>query len=862
MKTGSGELFVIPAKAGIQGWFKLASFHEAHFTNRIALVLFCLFSPFASGQGSEDFPDYLIGYTQFRNDIPGGQFYNTETARAWVVRGDGTGHREIASDLPNEPHSWTQFAGWSPDGKKAIIGRGWEDPENAAWEREHQTFRMTEGWLYDMFLVDLETGESKNLTAIDRVSIYNTGLFYWPDDPTRLGFQALIDGISHPFSMDLDGRYKRDLTEGSGEFAYGFEVSPDGERIAYHSNYQIVVANRDGSAPEKIDTGNPFNFVPQWSPDGEWLMFVSGEHYDCHPTVVRRDGTGLRKLADRNGHPGVVEPLEEPDFHSASSDVPVWSGDGRWIYYTAKMGDNVELMRVDLVGKTQRLTESPQGSRNYHPKLSPDGRWVVFGSDRTGTMQLLVMPAGGGEPKVVTDAPAGYAAMHAHWRPVSGNGSETTYRISTFSADVTVPLGHALMGGGIAAASEVVDPLLAKGIVLSGSGAPLVLVSVDWCEIRNAAYDRWREALAEAAGTSRERVLVSSVHVHDAPVADLEAQRLLDQVGLEKSLCDVEFHEQAVQKVAEALKDSLKEAVPVTHYGIGEATVEKVASNRRVLFPYGVKFPRNSATSDEEVRAAPEGTIDPKLKTVSFWNGDQPVAALSGYAVHPMSYYGKGGVSYDFVGMGREKRQAETPDVFQAYFSGCSGDVTAGKYNTGAPENRPVLADKMYQGMKKAWENTAKYPLTSIGFRNVALELPVRDTPGFSMEEMKATLANPEVSTFNRNLAAMGISWRKRTEAGRPIDVPALDFGKAQILLMPAESFVQYQLDAQAARPDSFVMVLGYGECAPGYIPSKQATEEKFIETHTWCWVHPGADVAMMKAIGAALATGKVDAKE
>jgi hypothetical protein len=130
------------------------------------------------------------------------------------------------------------------------------------------------------------------------------------------------------------------------------------------------------------------------------------------------------------------------------------------------------------------------------------------------------------------------------------------------------------------------------------------------------------------------------------------------------------------------------------------------------------------------------------------------------------------------------------------------------------------------------------------------------------MDEMKATLANPEVSTFNRNLAAMGISWRKRNEGRRPIDVPALDFGKAQILLMPAESFVQYQLDAQAARPDSFVMVLGYGECAPGYIPSKQATEEKFIETHTWCWVHPGADVAMMKAIGAALATGKVDAKE
>jgi len=33
-----------------------------------------------------------------------------------------------------------------------------------------------------------------------------------PDDPTKLGFTALIDGVSHPFRMDLDGRNKIDLT--------------------------------------------------------------------------------------------------------------------------------------------------------------------------------------------------------------------------------------------------------------------------------------------------------------------------------------------------------------------------------------------------------------------------------------------------------------------------------------------------------------------------------------------------------------------------------------------------------------------------------------------------------------------------
>ena len=70
------------------------------------------------------------------------------------------------------------------------------------------------------------------------------------------------------------------------------------------------------------------------------------------------------------------------------------------------------------------------------------------------------------------------------------------FRLATFSADVTVPMGHALMGGGIRPAQKVADPLFANGWVLLGGDKPTVMVSVDWCEIRNAAYERWRTVLA------------------------------------------------------------------------------------------------------------------------------------------------------------------------------------------------------------------------------------------------------------------------------------------------------------------------------------------------------------------------------
>ena len=90
--------------------------------------------------------------------------------------------------------------------------------------------------------------------------------------------------------------------------------------------------------------------------------------------------------------------------------------------------------------------------------------------------------------------------------------AEGPYSVATFRVDVTVPIGHACMGGGIAPAKEIIDPLYAQGVVLMGGDQPIVWLSVDWCEIRNDAYDGWREALAEAAGTSRERVLLAAIH--------------------------------------------------------------------------------------------------------------------------------------------------------------------------------------------------------------------------------------------------------------------------------------------------------------------------------------------------------------
>lgn len=364
-------------------------------------------------------PRPLIGYTELRTNLPGGRHVNVRTMRAAVVRSDGSGQRLLAADLANEPDAWTQFAGWSPDGKTAIIGRGWQSPENAQWEEEHKTFRHTkEGWLLDASLVEIATGHAENVTAVERVSFYNS-VFFWPNDPDgKLGLTALINGASKPFRMDRDGRNKVDLNQGSQGFAYGFSSSRDGTRIAYHENYQVYLANANGSNRIRVTTGQPFNFAPTWSPDGQWVLFVSSEHSNCHPHIVRADGTGLKKLADRSGYRGVIEFLDVPDFHGGSSDTPIWSADGKSVFYTAKVGNNVELFQVTLDGQTQQLTKSADGTRHYHPQPSADGQSLLYGSKRDGVRQLFVMGLADRTEHRLTNLSPGHAAMWPHWQPI------------------------------------------------------------------------------------------------------------------------------------------------------------------------------------------------------------------------------------------------------------------------------------------------------------------------------------------------------------------------------------------------------------------------------------------------------------
>jgi len=388
-------------------------------------------------------------------------------------------------------------------------------------------------------------------------------------------------------------------------------------------------------------------------------------------------------------------------------------------------------------------------------------------------------------------------------------------QVAVFDIDISPPVGYKMPYGIVINTWDL--GLRAKGVVLSGTEKPIVLVSLDWLGIANDCYDEFKRSLARAAGTTPERVAVHVVHQHDAPYP--------------RDFINDNFALSVIHRLEMAVANSLENTFPVTHIGLGEAQVYKVASSRRLLGSDGkVKAMRWTACKDSTLRAEPEGLVDPTLSALSFWNGDKPVAVLNFYATHPQSYYGTGVPNPDYPGIARFYRQLALPDALQVYFTGAGGNVGAGKYNDGSHENRGVLAERIADGMRRAWENTRRSPVTASDIK-------------WSVEPVSLPLDS---------VKAGKILW-ERFKSGKKVDLQCLAIAnRARILFMPGELTVEYQLAAKKMRPDLFVAMAAYGDLGFGYIPTAAAFPQEGYEVEV-AKVTPGAEDVLLEAMAGLL---------
>ena len=439
-----------------------------------------------------------------------------------------------------------------------------------------------------------------------------------------------------------------------------------------------------------------------------------------------------------------------------------------------------------------------------------------------------------------------YISLHAQ-------DEEEGLRMSTFDMDVTPPVDRDFLTYNKQVGTWDLG-LRAKGVVIQGAGAPIVLCAIDWIAISNEGMDAFKGSLAEAAGTTPERVSVNVLHQHDAPWFDLGAEEQLLAVGTDPASYttinfDGSFGREVLYDLRNTVRRALEHSTPVNKIGFGEAEVFKVASNRNIYDENGmVRATRYTATTDPDIRAEPEGVIDPMVSVVSFWNDDEPVAVMSFYATHPQSYYLTGIPNPDFPGVARFFRQLAVPQALHIHYTGAGGNIGAGKYNDGSKENRLILAERLADGMKRAWEATEIQDIPSDGlvWEVEKVALPV----GQHLYKIRDQINENDSILINNNHMARKLAFLDRMEHGKKLDLGMLKAGNVRILFMPGELFVEYQLAAKAERPDLHVAMSAYGDLGPGYIGTTlQYSKGGYEVSERASNVDPSVESVLMDAI-------------
>ena len=203
--------------------------------------------------------------------------------------------------------------------------------------------------------------------------------------------------------IDRDWRFDR----GDNTY-YGWRLSPDGARVAFGArtdgNDDIWIKELPTGLSRRLTFDEGVQLAPWWSPDGRSVFYLSG------PTPARHVWS---RNADGTGQPG---PLLEEGTYSRG----LWSRDAEWLVLrTMSVGqtpgprDVVALRPATDSTPIPLLTSAEYGEQM--PALSPDGRWLAYASDETGSFQVTVRPfpdVDAGRWQISTGS--GIAPMWAH----------------------------------------------------------------------------------------------------------------------------------------------------------------------------------------------------------------------------------------------------------------------------------------------------------------------------------------------------------------------------------------------------------------------------------------------------------------
>ena len=361
---GQSGIFIIPALGGPERKLLSLGFESHWFGNYAGVV----WSP--DGQ-SVAFPDKSSAL-----ELPGIFVASVETGEK----------RRLTSPPAEYLGDW--FPAFSPDGRTLAFTRS-----------------SSEGTA-DVYLVPAVGGEPRRLTFDNTWTVGPV----WTPDGSSIVFFSLRGGTLRLWKVSASGGTPELLAIGGETFMVQQHPSPPsisrrGKRILFAKYFEDINIWRTevskstgrGSSPTKLISSTQYDGAPQFSPDGQQIVFQS-----------ERSGLSDIWISDREG----ANPRQLTFIGGPLVGTPRWSPDGRYIAFDARAEGHSDIYVVDAEGgRPRRITT--ETSNDVVPSWSRSGRFVYFASNRTGTRpEIWKAPVAGGEAQQVTKQ-GGFAAFES-----------------------------------------------------------------------------------------------------------------------------------------------------------------------------------------------------------------------------------------------------------------------------------------------------------------------------------------------------------------------------------------------------------------------------------------------------------------
>ena len=389
--------------------------------------------------------------------------------------------------------------------------------------------------------------------------------------------------------------------------------------------------------------------------------------------------------------------------------------------------------------------------------------------------------------------------------------AETALKAGYGQVDITPPLGVSMPGYfQVREASGVLDPLLAKALVLTKGETTLAIIALDLIGVQADVVAAIREAVRAETGIPSGHVFVHATHTHTGANVSAIRDKLPGQA-------------------AAAVKQACAAQVSESRVALGSCPEPSVAFIRRYLMKDGTVRTNPGRGNPDIVRAM--GEIDPNVYVLSF---QKARTLLVSYGLHPDCVSGTQ-FSADYPGhLTTAVRESLGADWNVIYLNACCGNVNhINVKNTGqrsSPEESQRIGRTLARAALTAHRNGALISVDRLGARTQAVQCPVRKVPKDVYDWAKRQMEeNPEEASkrkFNEPTPSRIIALAETKETTREAEVIAVRIGPVGLVGLPAELFVEGGRDIKRHSLFDPTLVIGLTGGTMGYVPHPRGYDE------------------------------------